>query len=273
MTLSGDPAQARLVRVSVITIAWNDLGGLKRTVESVRAQTWAPIEHIVVDGDSEDGSREWLETLDERTDWVSEPDKGRYDAMNKGIAKASGDLIWFMNSGDWFRDSDTVARVVEEYLHSGFGWAYGLSNIVADGQTRAIGGRIPFELQRFLLGGRVVPHQAAVFSKKIVDQIGDYDITFGLAADQLFIARAALASPPHTIARVLCNFDATGAGSSRGAWHHYRDMSRTREATQVRVSGSRAVDRSLSWMLWAATVVQRKSRGLVNRLSPEVLSK
>ena len=117
--------------MSVITIAWNDLDGLKRTVESVRAQTWTSVEHIVVDGGSNDGSREWLDTLDDRTDWMSELDKGRYDAMNKGIAKASGELIWFLNSGDWFRDPDTVARVVDEYLDSDFEWAYGFSNIVA----------------------------------------------------------------------------------------------------------------------------------------------
>ena len=261
-------ARTSTITVSVVTIAYNDREGLRRTVESVRAQTWTDIEHIVVDGGSTDGTREWLESLDSRTAWLSERDNGRYDGMNKGIARASGRLIWFLNSGDWFRDDDTVAHVVAEYSEAEFAWAYGLSNIVSQGKTTAIGGRLPFELPRFLLGGRVVPHQAAVFTAETVRTIGGYNVTFGLAADQLFIAQAALLSTPHTIARVLCNFDASGAGSTRGAWHHYRDMTRTRDAVGVRVTGSRITDRGLSLTLWVGTVIQRKSRSALRRLRP-----
>ncbi len=101
--------------VSVITISFNDLDGLKRTVDSVRAQRYGGrIEHIVIDGGSGDDVVEYLSGCEPGfAYWQSGPDGGRYEAMNQGIAHASGDLLWFMHSGDRFSDSDAVAQVVE----------------------------------------------------------------------------------------------------------------------------------------------------------------
>ena len=104
-----------LPTVSVITITYNDLDGLKRTVESVRAQRYpGRIEHIVIDGGSGDEVIEYLSGIEPAfTYWQSEPDGGRYDAMNQGIAHASGDLLWFLHSSDLFPDPDTVAAAVD----------------------------------------------------------------------------------------------------------------------------------------------------------------
>ena len=101
--------------VSVITISFHDLDGLKRTVDSVRAQRYGGrIEHIVIDGGSGDDVVDYLSGCEPAfTYWQSESDGGRYDAMNQGIARASGDLLWFMHSRDRFADPDSVAQVVE----------------------------------------------------------------------------------------------------------------------------------------------------------------
>lgn len=127
--------------ISVITISLNDLNGLKRTVDSVRTQRYrGNIEHIIIDGGSGEAVVAYLsERAADFAYWQSKPDNGRYDAMNQGIAHASGDLLWFMHSGDRFSDPDAVASVVEAV--SGRGpihdvWGYGKNNLVGpDGKV------------------------------------------------------------------------------------------------------------------------------------------
>ena len=90
-------------KISIITINYNNLEGLQKTIESVSSQTWQAFEHIIIDGGSTDGSVAYIESKSERfAYWVSEPDKGVYNAMNKGIAQATGEYLLFLNSGDHF---------------------------------------------------------------------------------------------------------------------------------------------------------------------------
>lgn len=96
---------------SVITVCFKDLENLKQTCASVRAQTCQDFEWIVVDGGSPDGTKPWLEQVQyDRLNWSSEPDKGLYDAMNKGIERSNGRYLVFMNSGDLFADADVLAK-------------------------------------------------------------------------------------------------------------------------------------------------------------------
>lgn len=256
------------MRISVVTIAWNDRAGVQKTVESVRSQTWADIEHIVVDGGSSDGTREYLETLDERTQWTSDRDKGRYDAMNKGALAATGDIVWFMNSADVFRSPTSAAFVATHADIPSFRWGYGLSRIVSDGTPIGVGGRVPFDHQRFLLGGRPLPHQATVFTRDFFWELGGYDIDFGLTSDQLFMMKASMAERPTVWAEFLCDFDASGAGSTRGAWAHYSDMRRARKTAGVVVLGNRFVDTVASSLLAVGTIGDRVQRRLVQRATP-----
>lgn len=103
--------------LSIITINYNNRAGLQRTIDSVVCQTWKDYEWIVIDGGSTDGSKELIEQYqDHFAYWCSEPDNGIYNAMNKGIAKAQGEYLIFMNSGDAFYDQDVLKKVVD--LHS-----------------------------------------------------------------------------------------------------------------------------------------------------------
>lgn len=98
--------------LSIITINYNNKDGLLRTINSVVGQTFNDYEWIVVDGGSNDGSKEVLEQFANHFSWwVSEPDKGIYNAMNKGIEHASGDWLLFLNSGDWLFDNGVLSRV------------------------------------------------------------------------------------------------------------------------------------------------------------------
>lgn len=100
------------MKYSIITVNYNNKEGLRRTIESVIHQTFSNYEFIIIDGGSTDGSADILKEYDKQiTYWVSEKDKGIYNAMNKGIAKATGDYLNFMNSGDCFYASDVLEKV------------------------------------------------------------------------------------------------------------------------------------------------------------------
>ena len=102
--------------VSIITVNFNHLEGLKRTYESIVSQTFTDYECIVIDGGSTDGSREFIEQHQDRfAYWCSEKDNGIYHAMNKGIRQAKGEYLNFMNAGDAFACSKTLAGVFSEH--------------------------------------------------------------------------------------------------------------------------------------------------------------
>ena len=98
--------------VSIVTVVYNGAATLERTIQSVLGQSYPNIEYIVVDGGSTDGTLDLLRRYEDRLDqWVSEKDKGIYDAMNKGVALCTGEWVALINADDWY-EPDTVARVV-----------------------------------------------------------------------------------------------------------------------------------------------------------------
>lgn len=100
------------MKLSVITVNYNNKAGLQRTIDSVVCQTWRDFEWIVIDGGSTDGSKELLEQYQQHfAYWCSEPDGGVYNAMNKGIARAKGDYLLFLNSGDALYDENVLQTI------------------------------------------------------------------------------------------------------------------------------------------------------------------
>ena len=107
-----------MLKISVVTVCYNAADSIEQTMLSVLGQSYPDIEYIVIDGGSTDGTVDIIKKYTDRLAyWVSEPDKGIYDAMNKGIAAATGSYINFMNSGDSFYDNRVVEAVVP-YLSS-----------------------------------------------------------------------------------------------------------------------------------------------------------
>jgi glycosyltransferase involved in cell wall biosynthesis len=104
-----------MTKLSIVTINYNNIGGLKRTVESVINQSWKEFEYIVIDGGSTDGSAEYISEMKSHfAYWVCEPDKGVYNAMNKGLNVASGEYIFILNSGDCLIDIRVLENVSTE---------------------------------------------------------------------------------------------------------------------------------------------------------------
>lgn len=105
------------MKLSIITINYNNKAGLQKTIDSVICQTWKDYEWIIIDGGSTDGSKELIEQYQQHFSyWCSEPDNGVYNAMNKGIDKAQGEYLLFLNSGDVLYDEHVLQKVDDMHL-------------------------------------------------------------------------------------------------------------------------------------------------------------
>ncbi len=105
------------MKLSIITVNYNNKAGLQKTIDSVVAQTWRDFEWIIIDGGSTDGSKELIEQYQQHFSfWCSEPDKGVYNAMNKGIEKAQGEYLLFLNSGDALYDEHVLQNVDDLHI-------------------------------------------------------------------------------------------------------------------------------------------------------------
>ncbi|MDE6460523.1 MAG: glycosyltransferase [Paramuribaculum sp.] len=171
-------------KISVVTVTFNSAATLEETILSVINQTYDNIEYIIIDGGSTDGTVDIIKKYSDRiTYWISEPDKGIYDAMNKGIHVATGDYINFMNSGDKFFN-DSILKKVSDYMVSGeYGVIYG-NSISFDGKNRIL--KVPHPLTCMKTNGCIC-HQSAFF-KNIPTRLY-YDLSFNICADYDLFAR------------------------------------------------------------------------------------
>lgn len=257
--------------LSVITISYHDPDGLSRTLRSVAEQTYSPLEHIVIDGGSGDDVAKMLENA-RLSYWQSQPDAGRYDAMNQGIDRATGDVVWLMHSGDCFAARDSASLGMAALNESGAArdrWGYGRARIVGDPNREGLEwGYSPFEMRNFALGIRPIPHQAALFGMNLVRGLGHYDVHFGLAADHLYMLKAAQRQRPVVIDAVLCEFDAGGAGSVRPQHEHFADIRRAWDSVgyypwhqrDVTVLASRAIEYTARSKQLARSLLSRRPR-------------
>jgi len=176
--------------LSVITVVYNNARDIERTLLSVIHQTYQAIEYIVIDGLSTDGTVEIIKRYEDRIlKFVSERDEGIYDAMNKGIAVATGDYVLFMNSGDEFYAADTVERVFAS--EPGGDIYYGETEMMTEagdilGQRRH---RVPEKFNwRSFKYGMSVSHQAIYIRRLLTEP---FDRRYELSADIDWIIRAA----------------------------------------------------------------------------------
>jgi putative colanic acid biosynthesis glycosyltransferase len=196
------------MRFSIVTICYNDLSGLRRTRESVLAQSCRDFEWIVVDGGSSDGTADWLrEVVGAAARWTSERDGGLYDAMNKGLDRAEGDFVVFMNSGDCFGDEDSLAAVSRAIDACGNAdLVYGDSiDVHPDGRRAYRAARSHATLWR----GMFTSHQSMYFSRRRIGEMR-HRLALRYSADYDFVARfLSGARRPVTVAHVpaaLCHF-------------------------------------------------------------------
>ncbi|MGC4021815.1 MAG: glycosyltransferase family 2 protein [Cyclobacteriaceae bacterium] len=173
------------MKFSIITINYNNKNGLKKTIESVVSQVYTDYEYIVIDGGSADGSKEEIEeNANKISFWVSEPDKGIYNAMNKGLKQAKGDYCLFLNSGDYFVDGNVLSKVAAIPF---------IEDIVAGDivvEETGVKVKAHAEVSMYEFFKRSLPHQASFIKKEILDKMGGYDENYKILSDWNFVMLA-----------------------------------------------------------------------------------
>lgn len=167
------------LKVSVITVVYNGAKTIEQTIKSVLQQNYSNIEYIIIDGNSEDGTQKIIERYQkEIAYWSSEPDRGIFDAMNKGIERASGDVIGIINSDDWYREG-TIKKIVEAFCRTKADVVYGEIGYVNE----------KGELISCSENSMMPPHPGMFVKKSIYKKYGSFDIKYKIAADYEFKLR------------------------------------------------------------------------------------
>lgn len=178
------------MKISIITVCYNSAATIEKTMQSVATQTYSNIEYIIVDGNSKDATMEIIKKYEPQiTKWISEPDKGLYDAMNKGIAMATGDLVGILNSDDTFYNT-TVLEELASFHNNGTIDA-SVGNIVQHNTEGKIIRKYsaknwqPAKLKI----GFMPPHPAIFFKRDLFNKYGNYQLDFTIGADYELITR------------------------------------------------------------------------------------
>ncbi len=219
-------AESKEPDFSIITICRNEVKGIAPTCQSIVGQRYGNFEWIVVDGASTDGTLEALDQYRERvTKFVSERDKGIYDAMNKGIELSRGKYLVFMNGGDRFSSSEVLDWVAQ---------APQADLIYGQLELNEPGGELlspPEKIRCDYLIKHMIHHQAAFFHRSLFGRFGLYDTSYRIAADYEFFSRILLKGEisHHYIAKPIAIFDYGGISRNQ----NYRQL-RKRENHRIR---------------------------------------
>ena len=210
------------MKLSIITVNLNNQDGLLRTAQSIVGQSFRDFEWLVIDGGSTDGSQEIMSQFSAHIAWsVSEPDGGIYEAMNKGLAKASGDYVQFLNSGDSFIDRDVLESVFADNHLADVN--YGDQWCVLDGSIIEKR-RYPETMDLRFLFRAPLGHQAS-FIKTSLAKANPYRVKYTISADRAFFIDLYLSGASfHYLNFPIVYFDTEGIGSNVNTIEQRRDQ-------------------------------------------------
>jgi glycosyltransferase involved in cell wall biosynthesis len=201
-------------KTSIITINYNDRPGLKKTIDSVRGQTFRNFEFIIIDGNSSDGSKKLIEeNADIITQAISEPDNGIYHAMNKGIRIATGDYLLFLNSGDFLYDT-SVMQKINTMIDGNYGIYYG--DIIYDEPDHSRTVTFPDQLTFDFFYEQNLSHQASFIKRSLFQELFFYNEEYKIVSDWEFFLYAICkrdVSYKH-LDTLVTVYDATGISSN-----------------------------------------------------------
>jgi glycosyltransferase involved in cell wall biosynthesis len=176
---------AQLPKVSIITICYNAAATIEKTLQSVAAQDYPNIEYLIIDGQSKDNTLKIAAHYREHiSNVLSEPDKGIYDAMNKGLALATGEYIWYMHADDQIYASDTLSQIMRNHQDEDF--IYGKALLINEqGEERSLERRKPHPNAETLTWktmkqGMAISHQAMLVRRSLAPK---YDLSYRYVAD------------------------------------------------------------------------------------------
>lgn len=201
-------------KISIITINYNDREGLLQTIGSVVGQTWQDFEFLVIDGGSTDGGKEVLEQYKSQIDYcVSEPDKGVYNAMNKGIRAATGEFIIFLNSGDLLYKTDVLERV-QALITNEYGIYYG--DVIIKKPNSERHKHYPRKLSFSYFYTGALCHQSCFIQRSLFEEYFYYNEDYKIYSDgEFFIYTICAKNVPYKhLGMTISIYDFTGISSS-----------------------------------------------------------
>ncbi len=215
--------------ISIITVCFNSEATIKDTFESILKQSYRNLEYIIIDGGSTDKTLEMIKAYELpfknkgiNYKWISESDKGIYDAWNKGIKMAQGEIIGILNSDDWYEDDavQTVASMRKDTIHRIYSGAMNRINAEQKVYKTMFNKKI-FNVKNYM----PVNCPATFVPKSVYNKIGVFDTTYRLSADYDFIFRAFNEGIPFKFTdKVLVNMRNTGAtGQINNIWHSAKE--------------------------------------------------
>lgn len=182
------------MKISIVTVCYNAASTIGATIASVAMQDWPDVEHIIIDGGSSDGTNAVVaSSANNRVIFVSEPDEGMYDAMNKGLARATGDYVGFLNADDFLAAPDALRRVAEAAARTRADCVIGDTRFV-DGRGRPAGriystwGFRPWWLRI----GIMPPHPSFFARTALLRSAGGFDLSYRISSDFDLVARVML---------------------------------------------------------------------------------
>lgn len=180
------------MKVSIVTVVFNGRAFISDCIDSVLGQDYADVEYIIVDGGSEDGTVELIHAYGDRISrFISEKDLGIYDAMNKGIGMATGEVIGILNADDFFSDSGVIGKIAWAFKESGTDVVYGDLFYISRRNAALIVRRWtgqPYH-QRLFASGWMPAHPTFYVRRELFDRYGNYDLSYGSAADYELMLR------------------------------------------------------------------------------------
>jgi glycosyltransferase involved in cell wall biosynthesis len=231
------------LKLSIITAVYNGGSAIAETLRSVAEQDYSDIEHIVIDGASTDDTVAAVRSNGNRVaQFVSEPDNGVYDAFNKGLRRATGDAIGFLNCGDTYLSSSVASRVAEELLVPGTEAVFGDLFIVNAQRRNQVVRR--YNSKRFapnMMGYGLMPaHPTLFLRREVYQRVGEYDTQFRIAGDfELCLRVFALNNVRYRyIPEPLVNMPRGGLSNRgwRSTWQITREMHRACTLDGVRTN-------------------------------------
>jgi glycosyltransferase len=178
------------MKISVITICFNNEKDIRPTLESVVNQTYSDIEYIIVDGASKDNTLKIVDDYkDKITKIISEPDKGLYDAINKGIRKATGDIVGLIHAGDQLHDQYVIEKIARHFEKNDIDMCYGHSKIMNENDMVVRVNKSPAYKPSLMKWGWMPSHQSFYAKRKLFEQYGCYNLKYKIAADYELLLR------------------------------------------------------------------------------------
>ncbi len=196
-------------KISIVTVCYNAENTIEMTIQSVINQTYENVEYIIIDGASKDGTVDIIKKYDHRiTKWISEPDKGIYDAMNKSFNYATGDWIFFLNSDDFLYSDEIISQVVSHLLYNNAIY-YGNVLMIPQNEVKRM------RYNKYRLGMGNICHQS-IFYPSIVFKKYSYNTAYRLYADW-FLNILCMSDKEikfYYLDMIICKYSTTGVSNT-----------------------------------------------------------